>query len=168
MSVNLNDKIKIYINEITNFINNNISSLKQIILPNNKIIEQENNLVSIKNNLVSIKNNLVGIKNNLVSIEDIIIYFTISLFTIYYFLNTNIKLPLFIIKLFENKLFKLIVILYILYVSKYNFSFAIFITFNFLLIIYLKNKQIVNELLTDSLCSKCRNNKCKCSNKTII
>ena len=154
---NIGDNIKNYINKITDFINTkpNISFLN---ISTNQITD------FINNKIISSNNKIVKQENNLVDIEGIIIYFIISLFSLYYFLNRNKKLPLFIIKLFENKLFKLIIIVYILYVSNYNLQFAIFITFNFLLIIYLKNNQIVNDLFTESRCPKCRNNKCICMN----
>ena len=75
-----------------------------------------------------------------------IIYLLISLFLIFNILITKPILPFFIIKLFQNSIFKFIIILYILYKSNDDLHLSVFLTLCFLLIMHIINNQKVNEM----------------------
>jgi hypothetical protein len=76
--------------------------------------------------------------------KNYIIYILVSL--ILYAGLVNFEIPVFIIKLFQNKLLKLIIILFILYKSDNDLNLSAFITINYLLIMHIINKQIVKEM----------------------
>lgn len=73
-----------------------------------------------------------------------IIYTLVSL--VLYIGLINFEVPIFIIELFQNKLLRLIIILFILYKSDNDLNLSVFITINYLLIIHIINKQIVKEM----------------------
>ena len=76
--------------------------------------------------------------------EEFIIYILVSL--VLYAGIMNFGVPVFIIKLFQNKLLRLIIILFILYKSNNNLNLSVFITINYLFIMHIINKQIVKEM----------------------
>ena len=82
--------------------------------------------------------------------DNFIIYILVSL--VLYIGLINFDVPIFMIELFQNKLLKLIIILFILYKSDNDLNLSVFITINYLLIIHIINKQIVKEMF------QCNNN----------
>jgi len=112
------------------------------------------------------------IKENLNLIEekfnkfDKIIYILISLFLISYVGLARPVLPLFMKKLFENILFRSILISYILYKTNHDLKISVFITIIFLYIMHIINKQNVNEMFKSCNCNLCGNSNCTCENFT--
>ena len=132
-----------------------------------KKIEKISELISNKVELLSSKVELISnkVENSIGNIENNIVYLLVSLFLILYVTLDIPKLPHFIIKLFENILFRLIIIIYILYKTNHDLKLSVLVTSGFLLIMYLINKQIVKEMFTcsNSTCDKCKNkNNCSC------
>ena len=93
--------------------------------------------------------------------NNIIIHIIISLFLVSYVILARPELPSYIVKIFENPLFRLVVISYILYESNNDLLLSVLVTFSFLLIMYLINKQNVKEMFKTCNCNKSDKN-CSC------
>jgi predicted PurR-regulated permease PerM len=126
-----------------------------------KISELISNQVELISNQVELISNQV--ENSIGNIGNNIVYLLVSLFLIFYITLDTPILPHFIIKLFSNILFRLIIILYILYNTNHDLKLSVLLTCGFLLIMYLINKQLVKEMFSNtSTCGKCKNKNCSC------
>jgi len=149
-----------------NYIMSHIEFITEIPKKIEKISELISNQVELISNQVELISDQV--ENSIGNIENNIVYLLVLLFLIFYVTLDMQKLPHFIIKLFSNRLFRLIIILYILYKTNSDLKLSVLVTSGFLLIMYLINKQIVKEMFTYyDTCHKCKNKNinenCKCT-----
>ena len=137
-----------------------LEKISELISNQVEVISNQFELISNKVELISnqVENSIGHIGNN-------IVYLLVSLFLIFYITLDTPILPHFIIKLFSNILFRLIIILYILYKTNHDLKLSVLVTSGFLLIMYLINKQLVKEMFSNTgTCDKCKNKQknCKC------